>query len=87
MKNLNLKNVKVEVLFSQKKEMKDSKTGKEVVWFENTILCPDMFEGTEKATSSAEIKRGPSVVEMVIRPSETELKLKIIGQTENPAKK
>lgn len=82
MKVLNF-NQKVTVLHSIKKTMVDKVDKREVVYFENIIICPELFEGAEKANSPTIMKNGEQQVVVTIRAAaETgDLKLRIAGQS------
>lgn len=79
LKQIPMLNQDIEILHSQKKEMTDKLTGKQIVYYELTSLIPKLYEGTTVITSGEDIK--PSKIKRDILITATDkglLKLRII---------
>lgn len=77
MKQIKETGIDFEVLHTQAKSMKD-KEGKEINYYELTILCSKFFEGVQTITSSENLKVGKQKRDFLITAKNDELKLKLI---------
>lgn len=78
--------LEIEVLHSQEKTIIDKKENNKVVkYYELTILCPKLFDGVEKITSSENLKTGKIKREFQFTATEkAEIKMKLIKNEQIP---
>lgn len=81
MKTLLLENLEIEVLNSTLKKITDKETGKETIYYEVTYLSK-LFEGTDKFTTSENVKLGKQKRDFTVmaKNRNEDLKLKLNKQ-------
>ena len=77
MKMLNFPNQEIEVIYSVKKEMKDSKTNKTIIYYELSVVS-SLSESVEVSTSGIDVAKGKYKCDIQVSAKKDNLKMKLL---------